>query len=100
MLEGMQLTLTEDSSHHDSMWVSGGRTLHTLVPMQTPRLTSLIRQPQRPRPEEIFLRVYPVHTERHPTPLGYDWRGTSLMEDGEEPTAEDGTMSSEGKIEI
>ncbi|XP_042829842.1 cohesin subunit SA-2 isoform X4 [Panthera tigris] len=137
VVEGMQLSLTEESSSSDSMWLSREQTLHTPVMMQTPQLTSTImREPKRLRPEDSFMSVYPMQTEHHQTPLDYNtqvtWmlaqrqheearqqqeraamsyvklrtnlqhairRGTSLMEDDEEPIVEDVMMSSEGRIE-
>lgn len=45
------------------------------------------------------MSVYPMQTEHHQTPLDYNRRGTSLMEDDEEPIVEDVMMSSEGRIE-
>uniref|UniRef100_A0A452VK63 Stromal antigen 2 n=1 Tax=Ursus maritimus TaxID=29073 RepID=A0A452VK63_URSMA len=97
----------------DSMWLSREQTLHTPVMMQTPQLTSTImREPKRLRPEDSFMNVYPMQTEHHQTPLDYNIgsdldfilyfssrRGTSLMEDDEEPIVEDVMMSSEGRIE-
>uniref|UniRef100_A0A2K5URY7 Cohesin subunit SA n=1 Tax=Macaca fascicularis TaxID=9541 RepID=A0A2K5URY7_MACFA len=100
VVEGMQLSLTEESSSSDSMWLSREQTLHTPVMMQTPQLTSTImREPKRLRPEDSFMSVYPMQTEHHQTPLDYNRRGTSLMEDDEEPIVEDVMMSSEGRIE-
>uniref|UniRef100_A0A8D1G3K1 Cohesin subunit SA n=1 Tax=Sus scrofa TaxID=9823 RepID=A0A8D1G3K1_PIG len=100
VVEGMQLALTEESSSSDSMWLSREQTLHTPVMMQTPQLTSTImREPKRLRPEDSFMSVYPMQTEHHQTPLDYNRRGTSLMEDDEEPIVEDVMMSSEGRIE-
>uniref|UniRef100_A0A0K8RB16 Putative cdna flj58155 highly similar to cohesin subunit sa-2 n=1 Tax=Ixodes ricinus TaxID=34613 RepID=A0A0K8RB16_IXORI len=100
VVEGMQLTLTEESSSSDSMWLSREQTLHTPVMMQTPQLTSTImREPKGLRPEDSFMGVYPMQTEHHQTPLDYNRRGTSLMEDDEEPIVEDVMMSSEGRIE-
>ncbi|EPY73909.1 hypothetical protein CB1_002472005 [Camelus ferus] len=100
VVEGMQLALPEESSSSDSMWLSREQTLHTPVMMQTPQLTSTImREPKRLRPEDSFMGVYPMQTEHHQTPLDYNRRGTSLMEDDEEPIVEDVMMSSEGRIE-
>ncbi|OBS78313.1 hypothetical protein A6R68_19297 [Neotoma lepida] len=100
VVEGMQLALPEESSSSDSMWLSREQTLHTPVMMQTPQLTSTImREPKRLRPEDSFMSVYPMQTEHHQTPLDYNRRGTSLMEDDEEPIVEDVMMSSEGRIE-
>lgn len=100
VLEGMQLALPEESSSSDSMWLSREQTLHTPVMMQTPQLTSTImREPKRLRPEDSFMSVYPMQTEHHQTPLDYNQRGTSIMEDDEEPIVEDVMMSSEGRIE-
>ncbi|KAM4797705.1 LOW QUALITY PROTEIN: cohesin subunit SA-2-like [Urocitellus parryii] len=100
VVEGMQLSLTEESSSSDSIWLSREQTLHTPVMMQTPQLTSTImREPKRLRPEDSFMSVYPMQTEHHQTPLDYNRHGTSLMEDDEEPIVEDVMMSSEGRIE-
>uniref|UniRef100_A0A2K6FZT0 Cohesin subunit SA n=1 Tax=Propithecus coquereli TaxID=379532 RepID=A0A2K6FZT0_PROCO len=100
VVEGMQLALPEESSSSDSMWLSREQTLHTPVMMQTPQLTSTImREPKRLRPEDSFMSVYPMQTEHHQPPLDYNRRGTSLMEDDEEPIVEDVMMSSEGRIE-
>uniref|UniRef100_A0A672UZP1 STAG2 cohesin complex component n=1 Tax=Strigops habroptila TaxID=2489341 RepID=A0A672UZP1_STRHB len=94
----------EESSSSDSMWLNREQTMHTPVMMQTPQLTSTImREPKRLRPEESYMGVYPMQPEHHQAPLDYkyvdDRRGTSLMEDDEEPIVEDVMMSSEGRIE-
>uniref|UniRef100_A0A8C3JYQ2 Stromal antigen 2 n=1 Tax=Calidris pygmaea TaxID=425635 RepID=A0A8C3JYQ2_9CHAR len=94
----------EESSSSDSMWLNREQTMHTPVMMQTPQLTSTImREPKRLRPEENYMGVYPMQPEHHQAPLDYkyvdDRRGTSLMEDDEEPIVEDVMMSSEGRIE-
>uniref|UniRef100_A0A8C0FLT8 Cohesin subunit SA n=1 Tax=Bubo bubo TaxID=30461 RepID=A0A8C0FLT8_BUBBB len=92
--------LTEESSSSDSMWLNREQTMHTPVMMQTPQLTSTImREPKRLRPEESYMGVYPMQPEHHQAPLDYNRRGTSLMEDDEEPIVEDVMMSSEGRIE-
>uniref|UniRef100_A0A8C0B0R2 Cohesin subunit SA n=1 Tax=Buteo japonicus TaxID=224669 RepID=A0A8C0B0R2_9AVES len=92
------------NSSSDSMWLNREQTMHTPVMMQTPQLTSTImREPKRLRPEESYMGVYPMQPEHHQAPLDYkyvdDRRGTSLMEDDEEPIVEDVMMSSEGRIE-
>uniref|UniRef100_A0A8C3HN56 STAG2 cohesin complex component n=1 Tax=Chrysemys picta bellii TaxID=8478 RepID=A0A8C3HN56_CHRPI len=90
----------EESSSSDSMWLNREQTMHTPVMMQTPQLTSTImREPKRLRPEESYMGVYPMQPEHHQAPLDYNRRGTSLMEDDEEPIVEDVMMSSEGRIE-
>uniref|UniRef100_A0A8B9PTB5 Stromal antigen 2 n=1 Tax=Apteryx owenii TaxID=8824 RepID=A0A8B9PTB5_APTOW len=97
----------EESSSSDSMWLNREQTMHTPVMMQTPQLTSTImREPKRLRPEESYMGVYPMQPEHHQAPLDYKYveivdlrRGTSLMEDDEEPIVEDVMMSSEGRIE-
>ncbi|XP_014810593.1 PREDICTED: cohesin subunit SA-2-like isoform X3 [Calidris pugnax] len=118
----------EESSSSDSMWLNREQTMHTPVMMQTPQLTSTImREPKRLRPEENYMGVYPMQPEHHQAPLDYKQqeeaarqqqeraamnyvklrtnlqhairRGTSLMEDDEEPIVEDVMMSSEGRIE-
>uniref|UniRef100_A0A8B9FJK3 Cohesin subunit SA n=1 Tax=Amazona collaria TaxID=241587 RepID=A0A8B9FJK3_9PSIT len=101
----------EESSSSDSMWLNREQTMHTPVMMQTPQLTSTImREPKRLRPEESYMGVYPMQPEHHQAPLDYNAkqyalsfhfsrRGTSLMEDDEEPIVEDVMMSSEGRIE-
>uniref|UniRef100_A0A8C3XLZ1 Cohesin subunit SA n=1 Tax=Chelydra serpentina TaxID=8475 RepID=A0A8C3XLZ1_CHESE len=104
------------NSSSDSMWLNREQTMHTPVMMQTPQLTSTImREPKRLRPEESYMGVYPMQPEHHQAPLDYNSsdsvlnksfsshffsrRGTSLMEDDEEPIVEDVMMSSEGRIE-
>uniref|UniRef100_A0A8C3HP15 STAG2 cohesin complex component n=1 Tax=Chrysemys picta bellii TaxID=8478 RepID=A0A8C3HP15_CHRPI len=100
------------NSSSDSMWLNREQTMHTPVMMQTPQLTSTImREPKRLRPEESYMGVYPMQPEHHQAPLDYKYvettntyivllrRGTSLMEDDEEPIVEDVMMSSEGRIE-
>uniref|UniRef100_A0A493TLC7 Cohesin subunit SA n=1 Tax=Anas platyrhynchos platyrhynchos TaxID=8840 RepID=A0A493TLC7_ANAPP len=90
----------EESSSSDSIWMNREQTMHTPVMMQTPQLTSTImREPKRLRPEESYMGVYPMQPEHHQAPLDYNRRGTSLMEDDEEPIVEDVMMSSEGRIE-
>ncbi|XP_036161921.1 cohesin subunit SA-2 isoform X6 [Myotis myotis] len=80
VVEGMQLTLTEESSSSDSMWLSREQTLHTPVMMQTPQLTSTImREPKRLRPEDSFMGVYPMQTEHHQTPLDYNTQVTWML---------------------
>uniref|UniRef100_A0A8C3HNF2 STAG2 cohesin complex component n=1 Tax=Chrysemys picta bellii TaxID=8478 RepID=A0A8C3HNF2_CHRPI len=121
--------IPEESSSSDSMWLNREQTMHTPVMMQTPQLTSTImREPKRLRPEESYMGVYPMQPEHHQAPLDYKYvettntyivllfkyetmlnksfssnffsrRGTSLMEDDEEPIVEDVMMSSEGRIE-
>uniref|UniRef100_A0A8C3S466 Cohesin subunit SA n=1 Tax=Chelydra serpentina TaxID=8475 RepID=A0A8C3S466_CHESE len=108
--------IPEESSSSDSMWLNREQTMHTPVMMQTPQLTSTImREPKRLRPEESYMGVYPMQPEHHQAPLDYNSsdsvlnksfsshffsrRGTSLMEDDEEPIVEDVMMSSEGRIE-
>ncbi|OWK60495.1 Cohesin subunit SA-2 [Lonchura striata] len=118
----------EESSSSDSMWLNREQSMHTPVMMQTPQLTSTImREPKRLRPDENYMGVYPMQPEHHQPPLDYKQqeeaarqqqeraamnyvklrsnlqhairRGTSLMEDDEEPIVEDVMMSSEGRIE-
>uniref|UniRef100_A0A8C3VF30 Cohesin subunit SA n=1 Tax=Catharus ustulatus TaxID=91951 RepID=A0A8C3VF30_CATUS len=94
------LSLTVENSSSDSMWLNREQSMHTPVMMQTPQLTSTImREPKRLRPDENYMGVYPMQPEHHQPPLDYNRRGTSLMEDDEEPIVEDVMMSSEGRIE-
>uniref|UniRef100_A0A8C3HMZ1 Cohesin subunit SA n=1 Tax=Chrysemys picta bellii TaxID=8478 RepID=A0A8C3HMZ1_CHRPI len=94
--------IPEESSSSDSMWLNREQTMHTPVMMQTPQLTSTImREPKRLRPEESYMGVYPMQSVLNKSFSSnfFSRRGTSLMEDDEEPIVEDVMMSSEGRIE-
>uniref|UniRef100_A0A8C8K4T7 Cohesin subunit SA n=1 Tax=Oncorhynchus tshawytscha TaxID=74940 RepID=A0A8C8K4T7_ONCTS len=75
----------------DAVWMNREQNVQTPVMMPSPHLSStVLRDPKKMRPEESYMGVYSITSDR---------RSSGLMEDDEEPIVEDVMMSSEDRLE-
>uniref|UniRef100_A0A8C7K457 Cohesin subunit SA n=1 Tax=Oncorhynchus kisutch TaxID=8019 RepID=A0A8C7K457_ONCKI len=75
----------------DAVWINREQNVQTPVMMPSPHLSStVLRDPKKMRPEESYMGVYSITSDR---------RSSGLMEDDEEPIVEDVMMSSEDRLE-
>uniref|UniRef100_A0A673YEI4 Cohesin subunit SA n=1 Tax=Salmo trutta TaxID=8032 RepID=A0A673YEI4_SALTR len=75
----------------DAVWMNREQNVQTPVMMPSPHLSStVLRDPKKMRPEESYMGVYSMTSDR---------RSSGLMEDDEEPIVEDVMMSSEDRLE-